>query len=84
VGPKAGLDVLNLYSSPNIARDILSRKISWAGYAAFKRNKKSSYKIMVQHLTDIWREDADGIPSGSGQETLSGTVTPLGSIQEEK
>jgi hypothetical protein len=45
------------------------------------RNKKSSYKIMVQNLRDIGRKDVDRIPYGSEQEILSGTITPLGSIQ---
>jgi hypothetical protein len=53
-------------------------------HVAFMRNKKSSYKIMVQNLTDIGRKDVDRIPSGSGQEILSGTITPLGSIQGGK
>jgi len=47
----------NLYSSPNTVRDIWRRRISWAGYVAFMRNKKSSYKIMVQNLTDTGREE---------------------------
>jgi len=50
-------------------------------YVAFMRNKKSLYKITVQNLTDMGREYVDRIPYGSEQEMLSGTVTPLRSIQ---
>ena len=39
---------------------------------------------MVQNLTDIGRKDVDRIPSDSEKEILSGTITPLGSIQEGK
>jgi hypothetical protein len=36
-----------LYSSPNIIRQIKSRRISWAGHVARKREERKVYKVLV-------------------------------------
>jgi hypothetical protein len=37
----------NLYSSPNIIRMIMSRRMTWAGHVARMRDKKNVYKTLV-------------------------------------
>jgi hypothetical protein len=37
----------NLYSSPNIIRQIKSRRMRWAGNVAHKGEKRKVYKVLV-------------------------------------
>jgi hypothetical protein len=36
----------NVYSSPNIARQIKSKRISWAGHVARMREERKVYKVL--------------------------------------
>jgi hypothetical protein len=36
-----------LYSSPNIVRQIKSRRMRWAGHVALMRKKRKVYKVLV-------------------------------------
>jgi hypothetical protein len=36
-----------LYSSPNIVRQIKSRRMRWAGHVALMRKKRNVYKVLV-------------------------------------
>jgi hypothetical protein len=38
----------NLYSSPNIIRMIKSRRMRWAGHVARMREKRNTYRILVE------------------------------------
>jgi hypothetical protein len=37
----------NLYSSPNIIRMIMSRRMRWAGHVALMRKTRNAYRILV-------------------------------------
>jgi hypothetical protein len=37
----------NLYSSPNISRQIKSRRIKWAGHVAHMGEDREAYKVLV-------------------------------------
>ena len=41
----------SLYSSPNIVRRIKSRRLSWAGYMARKKEVRSVFKILTDKPT---------------------------------
>jgi hypothetical protein len=40
-------EVRDLYSSPNIIRVIISRRMRWAGHVARMGEKKGAYRILV-------------------------------------
>jgi hypothetical protein len=40
-------ELYNLYSSPNIIRQIKSRRMRWAGYVARMEEKREVYKVLV-------------------------------------
>jgi hypothetical protein len=40
-------EIYILYSSPNIIREIKSRRIRWAGHMARMREERKVYKVLV-------------------------------------
>jgi hypothetical protein len=44
----ANEELLNLYSSPDIIRQIKSRRMRWAGYMAHMGEERKMYKVLVE------------------------------------
>jgi hypothetical protein len=57
----------NLYSSPNIIRQMKSRRMRWTGHVTCIREDRKMYKILVgkpegkRLLGRMWRRSEDGI-----------------------
>jgi hypothetical protein len=44
----------NLYSSPNIVRQFMSRRLRWVGHAALMGEERKMYKVLVGKLEQIF------------------------------
>jgi hypothetical protein len=42
------MELHNLYPLPNIIRTIQSRRIRWAGHVAHMKDKKTTYRILLE------------------------------------
>jgi hypothetical protein len=41
------VELIELYTSPNIAREIISRRMCWAGHVARMRETRVIYRVLV-------------------------------------
>jgi hypothetical protein len=59
-----------LYSSPNIIRQIMSRRMRWAGNVACMREEKKVYKVLVGKPEGRYHSEDQGVNGRMGSEWI--------------
>jgi hypothetical protein len=62
----------NLYSSPDIIRQVKSRRIRWAGHVARMGEERKLYKVLVGKETD--HSEDQGVGGKMGSEWILGRL----------
>jgi hypothetical protein len=58
-------ELYNLYSSPDIIRQVKSRRMRWAGHVARMGEEGKVYKVLVRKPEDHWEDQGVGGKMGS-------------------
>jgi hypothetical protein len=60
----------NLYSSPDIIRQVKSRRMRWAGHVARMGEERKVYKVLVGKLEGKRRSEDQGVDGRMGSELI--------------
>jgi hypothetical protein len=63
-----------LYASPNIIRQIKSRRMRWAGYATRMSEEKKCTRLLWQSLKDRHNSEDRGVDGRMGTEWILGRL----------
>jgi hypothetical protein len=67
-------ELRNLYSSPNIIRQVKSRPVSWTGHVVSVGEERKVYKVLLEKPKERDRSECQGVDGRMGLEWILGRL----------